>query len=88
MREIDYKTIIRLLLSNFVLSNLPVIIALVMLASTSFFLLQKEQEIANQIAGYAYYLLILAIFWKIIQHFMNNHFEQKNVPEKKEGTYA
>ena len=86
MRKIDYKTIIRLLRSNFVLSNLPVIIALVMLASTPFFLLQNEQEIANQIAGYAYYLLIVAILWKIIQHFMNTHFEKKNISAKKEET--
>jgi hypothetical protein len=88
MREVDYKTIIRFLRSNFVLSNLPVIILLVMLASTPFFILQKEQEIANQIAGYAYLLLIVGILWKIIQHFMNNHFEKKNVSAKKEETYA
>jgi hypothetical protein len=86
MREIDYKTIIRLLPSNFVLSDLPVIIALVMLASTPFFLLQNEHQIANQIAGYAFYFLIVAILWKIIQHFMNNPFEKKNISAKKEET--
>jgi hypothetical protein len=86
MRKIDYKTIIRLLRSNFVLSNLPVIIALIMLASTPFFLLQNEQQIANQIAGYAYYFLIVGILWKIIRHFMNTHFEKKNISAKKEET--
>ena len=86
MSKIAYETIIRLLRSNFVLSNLPVIIALVMLASTPFFLLQNDQEIANLIAGYAYYLLIVGILWKIIQYFMNNHFEKKNISAKKEET--
>jgi hypothetical protein len=87
MRKIDYKTIIRLLRSNFVLSNLPVIFALVMLASTPFFLLQNVQEIANQIAGFAYFLLIVGILWKIIQHFTTNHFEKKNISAKKEEPY-
>jgi hypothetical protein len=86
MRKIDYKTVITLLRSNFVLSDLPVIIALVMLASAPFFLLQNQDEIANQIAGYAYYLLIVAILWKIIQHFINNQFEKKNISAKKEET--
>jgi hypothetical protein len=88
MGAINFNTLTKKLFSNFVFSNLPVIIALVMLASTPFFLLQNEQEIANQIAGYAYYLLIVAILWKIIQHFMNNHFEKKNKSEKKEEKYA
>lgn len=78
----------KLMLSNFLLSNLPVIIALVMLGSTPFFLLQNEQDIANQIAGYACYLLIVAILWKIIQHFISNHLEKKNISAKKEETYA
>jgi len=86
MREIDYKTIIRLLSSNFVLSNLPVIIALIMLASPPFFLLQNQDEIANQNAGYAFYLLIVGILWKIIQHFMNKHFEKNNTSAKKVET--
>ena len=83
MRKIDYKTIIRLLRSNFVLSNLPVIIALILLASALYFLFHNQQDIANQNAGYAFYLLIVGIFWKIIQHLMNNHFEEKNISEKK-----
>jgi hypothetical protein len=74
--------------SNFVLSNSPVIIALVLLASTPFFLLQNEQEIANQITGYAYYFLIVAILWKIIQHFLSNRFEKKNISANKEEAYA
>jgi hypothetical protein len=81
MSKIDYKSIIGFFRSNFVLLNLPVIIAL------PFFLLQNEQEIANQTAGYAYYLLIVGILWKIIQHFMTNHFEKKYISAKKEETH-
>jgi hypothetical protein len=84
MSKVDYKTIIRLLRSNFVLSNLPVIIALILLASAPFFLLHNQQDIANQNAGYVFYLLIVGILWKIIQHLMNNHFEKKNISAKKE----
>jgi len=83
MREIDYKTIIRRLSSNFVLSNLPIIIALVMLISAPFLLLQNEQEIANQNAGYAYYLLIAAILWKIIQYLIGKHPTENNISTKK-----
>ncbi len=88
MRKIDYKPIIRLLRSNFVLSDLPVIIALIMLASTPFFLLQNEPEIANQTAGYAYYLLIAAILWKVIQYLIGKHPpERNNIVEKlKQGS--
>jgi hypothetical protein len=82
MRKIDYKTIIRLLCSNFVSSNLPVIIALVMLASTPFFILQKVNEIANQIAGYAFYFLIAGILWKAIQYLINRYPSKDNVPSK------
>jgi hypothetical protein len=66
MRKIEYQTIIRLLRSNFVLSNLPVIIALNLLASAPFFLLQNQEDIANQNANYPFYLLIIGVLWKII----------------------
>jgi hypothetical protein len=85
MSKIDYKTIIGLLRSsNFVLSNLPVIIALILLSRAPFFLLQNQEGIGNQIAKYAFYLLIIGVLWKIIQHLMNNHFEKKNISAKKE----
>jgi uncharacterized membrane protein len=72
------------LLSNFVFSNLPIIIALILLTSAPFLILQNEQDIANQIVGYAFYFLVAGILWKIIQHFMNNRFEKKNISPKKE----
>ena len=55
------------------LSNLPVIIALILLGSAPFFLLQDELEIANQLAGYAFYLLIVGVVWKIIQYLTNRY---------------
>jgi hypothetical protein len=53
--------------NNF-LSNLPVIIALIMLGSTPLLILLNEQEIANQTAASAYYLLIVGVIWKVIQY--------------------
>ena len=61
---------IKLLPGNFIISNLPVIIALLLLASSPIYILQNEIEIANQNAGYAFYFLIAGILWKIIKHLM------------------
>jgi hypothetical protein len=61
---------------------MPIIIALVLLASTPFLLLQNENEIANQIAGYAYYFLIAGILWKVIQLLTNRHPRKDNIPTK------
>jgi hypothetical protein len=58
------------LLSNFVFSNLPIIIALILLTSAPFLLLQNEQDMANQIAGYAFYFLVAGILWKIIIQYL------------------
>jgi predicted CDP-diglyceride synthetase/phosphatidate cytidylyltransferase len=76
----------KVFLNKFVLSNLPVIIALFMLASAPFFVLQNQEDIANQYAGYAFYLLIVGIVWKIIQYLMNKHFEKNNISAKKVET--
>jgi len=77
MRAINYNSLTKNLFSNFVLSNLPIIIALVLLGSAPFLLLQNEQHIANQNAAYAYYFLIAAILWKIIQYMMDKNFASK-----------
>jgi len=53
-----------------------------MLGTTPFLLLQDEQEIANQIAGYAFYFLIFGIFWKLIQYFMKSRHEDE-IPKKR-----
>ena len=59
------KTGCRAFDNNF-LSNLPVIIALIMLGSTPLLILLNEQEIANQAAASAYYLLIVGVIWKVL----------------------
>ena len=64
--ETNYKST-KLRIIYFALSNLPIIIALILLASAPIFLLQNENEIANINAGYAFYFLIVGILWKIIQ---------------------
>lgn len=51
--------------------NLPIIIALVMLGVVPLLIVLNENEKANQIAGYAFYLIILGVLGKIIQYFKN-----------------
>jgi len=65
--EMGHK-FMKFLPSNFILSNLPIIIALIMLTSAPFLLLLHEEDIANQNASYAYYLLIVGVIWKLIQY--------------------
>jgi hypothetical protein len=74
---------IKNLLSNFVLSNLPIIIALILLTSAPFLLLLHKEDIANQNAGYAFYFLIAGVLWKIIQYFMDKNRHEKNFCTKK-----
>jgi predicted CDP-diglyceride synthetase/phosphatidate cytidylyltransferase len=62
---------------------MPVIIALSMLTSAVFFLFQNDQEIANQNAAYAYYFLIAAILWKIIQYLIGKHLAKNKIFTKK-----
>jgi hypothetical protein len=70
-------------LSNFAFSNLPIIIALILLTSAPFLLLQNEQDIANQIAGYAFYFLAAGILWKIIQYLMGKLPLENDISPKK-----
>jgi hypothetical protein len=67
MQDIDYKIIFKMLRSNSFLLNLPILIALILLSSTVFLLLQNQLDIADKTAGYAFYLLIAGIFCKIVQ---------------------
>ena len=48
-----------------------------MLGAAPFLLLQDEQEIANQIAEYAFYFLVFGIFWKFIQYFIRGQHEDE-----------
>jgi hypothetical protein len=71
---------------NNILSNLPVIIALTMLGSAPLFILQDELYTANQLAGYAYYFLIVGILWKIVQYWMNSDQHKNEIPDISLGT--
>ena len=71
---------IKSLPANFIISNLPIIIALILLASTPVYILQSENEIANQNAGYAFYFLIVGILWKVIQYILKNYSHKDNKP--------
>jgi cytosine/uracil/thiamine/allantoin permease len=73
MRAINYNTLTKKLFSNFVFSNLPIIIALIILAYVPFLILQDENEIANQITSYSFYLLIMGVIWKSIEYIMGQH---------------
>jgi hypothetical protein len=65
--EMGHK-FMKFLPGNFILSNLPIIIALIILTSAPFLLLLHEEDTANQNASYAYYLLIVGVIWKLIQY--------------------
>jgi hypothetical protein len=52
-------------LDNTILSNLPVIIALIMLACAPFFLLQNQEVIANQNAKYA----LPFNYWRLVENY-------------------
>ena len=59
-----------------ILSNFPVLTALIFIASTPIFYLKHEEQIANQIAQYAFYILIIGILWKAIQLLVDKHSEE------------
>jgi hypothetical protein len=67
----------------FIISNLPIIIALILLASTPVYILQNETEIANQNAGYAFYFLIVGVLWKVIQYVIKIYPRKDNIPTKR-----
>jgi hypothetical protein len=73
MRTINYNTLTKKLFSNFVFSDLPIIIALIIIAYVPFLILQHENEIANQITSYSFYLLIMGVIWKSIEYIMDQH---------------
>jgi hypothetical protein len=69
--------------SNFILSNLPVIIALFLLCSSPVLLLLHQDDIANQNAGYAFYFLIVGVLWIILQCLMGKYLHENDIPTKK-----
>jgi len=58
-----------------ILSSFPVFIALIIIASTPIFYLKHEEQIANQIAQYAFYILTIGILLKTIQLLVDKHSE-------------
>jgi Ca2+/Na+ antiporter len=69
-----------------ILANLPIIIALILLGSAPLFILQEELYIANQLAGFAFYSLIVGVIWKIIQYLMNRHQHENEITENRVET--
>jgi len=69
-----------------ILSNLPIIIALIMLGSAPFFILQNELYIANQLAAFAFYSLVVGVMCKIIQYLMDRNQHKNKIPDISLGT--
>lgn len=65
--------------------NLPIIIALVMLAVSPLLIMLNENENANQIAGYGFYLIIIGVIGKVIQYFNNGSLNSVNQVGELEG---
>jgi len=55
------------------LSDLPILNALIVLAFTSFLILQTENGTAHQITSYSFYLLITGVIWESIEYSMCQH---------------
>ena len=83
MLDLEYKFRIRIFLRTYFLPNLPVIVALVLLGSTPYFLLINQPDAANQNAEYAFYFLIAGVIWKIIQLLTIKKQHKDNIPTKK-----
>lgn len=64
------------------ISSLPIIIAIILLASTPILMLQIDQEVANKIAGYSFYLLAGGILLRIIQRIVEKQFRTDSLPAK------
>jgi hypothetical protein len=65
------------------LSDLPIIIALIMLAFVPFLILQDKNETANQITSYSFYLLITGVVWKNIEYLMGQHQPENSTSTEK-----
>ena len=64
------------------LVNLPVIIPLIILMFAPYFILIKQQDVANQNASYAFYLLVIAVIYKIIQNLVTKNVSKSNLGSK------
>ena len=50
------------------ISDTVVVLALILLAYAVFLVYQKQDLDANEIAKYAYYVLVIGVSWKVIQY--------------------
>ena len=48
------------------ISDLPIIIALTLLTCAPLLLIQEQEGVADEMAKYAYYLLVIGIAWKAL----------------------
>ena len=52
------------------ISDIPIISALALLACAPLLLVQNQGMVANEIAKYAYYLLVIGIVWKVVLYLL------------------
>jgi hypothetical protein len=69
---------VKSLVRNIALSDLPILVALILLVSAPFLILQNENELANQLASYSFYLLIAGTIWKSIEYLIRHHLTQNS----------
>jgi hypothetical protein len=65
---------------GFILRNFPSIIALVLLALASYYLILHRPDNANRVAEYAFYVFVISVMYKIAQTVIYNCYL------KREGT--
>jgi riboflavin transporter FmnP len=58
------------LASKIEISDIPIIIALTLLGCAALLLIQEQEIVADEMAIYAYYLLVIGIAWKALFHLL------------------
>ena len=68
MKVAKYNKIMQLAKKKIDISDTVVVLALILLAYAAFLVYQKQDLDANEIAKYAYYVLVIGVSWKVIQY--------------------
>jgi hypothetical protein len=55
------------------ISDLPIIIALTLLTCSALLLIQNQEKVADEMAEYAYYLIVIGIACKFFIYLLNNN---------------
>jgi hypothetical protein len=71
-----------------ILSNFPIMIALIIIGSVPIFILQDGFYIANQIATFALYCLIVGIIWRIVHYLLRTHQYKNELHDNRVETYT